>query len=150
MNQSYVNEDLPTYSQTVAKIYEHSAAEHTLEKEEPVYDLDIADEIDEETQREIDLYTRLVKHIHDTYPLRYVKIDSTANILLNIVVIVFQIVATSQNAALSSYGTAVWGAIYNITIASLALLTSEFWFTFHFMLLSIYFNYIFKNKSKIP
>jgi hypothetical protein len=129
MNQSYVNEDLPTYSQTVARNNEY-LAEHKLEKDEPTYELDIAEEIDEETQREIDLYTRLVKHIHDTYPLRYVKIDSAANILLNIAVIVFQILATSQNAALSSYGTAVWGAIYNITIASLALLTSEFWFIY--------------------
>jgi len=127
MNQCYVNDDLPTYSQTVAKNNQYASNDE--EKDETNYEYAVPDEmVDEEIQQEIDLYTRLVKHIQDTYPIRYVKIDSIVNFLLNFVIIVFQIIATNQNAALSSYGTAVWGGIYNILIASLALLTSKILF----------------------
>lgn len=122
MNECYLNDDLPTYSQTVAKNIEIKSNE---EKDEPIFEYTMTDEVlDDVTQQEIDLYTRLIRHIQESYPVRYVKIDSAINFVLNFVVIVFQIVATNQNAALSSYGTAVWGGIYNILISSLALLSS--------------------------
>ena len=116
---NYENDDLPTYNEIVVK-----KVEHLNEKKQEV-EYGLSDQIDENTQREIDEYAVLVNHIHMTYPLRYVKIDSSLSILLNLVVIILQIIATCNNAALSSYGTAVWGGVFNILIAVLALSTSK-------------------------
>ena len=125
---AYVKDDLPTYNETVIKkneLYTNKNAPLADEYDEPVYEYAMADELDETTQQEFDEYTRVMKQIQENYPLRYVKIDSVAMVLLNVVIIILQIIATSNNAALSSYGTSIWGGIYNILIVVLALLTSK-------------------------
>ena len=134
MNMAYMKDDLPTYNETVIKNSEYYT---NVDDAEPVYEYSLSDELDENTQLEFAEYTRVMRHIQEHYPLRYVQIDSIIMIMLNLVIIALQIVATRNDAALSSYGTSIWGGIYNILIVVLALLTSIFSFFLKTLILAL-------------
>jgi hypothetical protein len=62
--------------------------------------------------------------IDKNYPLIYIIIHNILMILLSGVIIVLQIIATSNNIALSYLLTCLWVGLYNIATAGVSLLTS--------------------------
>lgn len=66
------------------------------------------------------------KQIELNYPLTYVLVDSTLMIVLNVVLVGLQVVATRNNAALSYLSSAIWAAIYNLVVVGMLLATIKF------------------------
>lgn len=128
MNSSYknqlVNDKPPDYSTTVYKNSSYRPAEsefsttvldHEVDYDQLVEDMNAKDIVEHEN------YVK--KQINTNYPITYIIIDSAIMIILNVVLIILQIVATQNNAALSYLGSAIWAGTYNLITVLLVLLT---------------------------
>ena len=93
-------------------------------------DLDLLEDnqLDYDSQYEINNEAFIMKQIEQNYPTRYVKIDSIIMFLVNCALIIFQIVAMNNNAALSYTGAGIWAGLFNILTAFLDILTSNLFF----------------------
>lgn len=81
----------------------------------------ISDELQAKIQNEI----LIEKKLNEEYPVVYVAVDSIICILFNLGIMALQIYAANNNAALSGYLLGVWAGLLNISVASLALVSSN-------------------------
>lgn len=133
---NFSQEKPPNYQETVEKKQQKPSARQQYFNEDRNGD----DEVDEveyyygeeegtelsnmaAVRRIIDHEKYIQKQIELNYPTRYVVIDSVIMIVLNIVLIVLQIIATRNNAALSYLSSAVWAALYNLLVVGMLLFT---------------------------
>jgi hypothetical protein len=126
MYDSSNNDPPPAYSEIVVRQNEADSIGFLSDK---LSGEDLIDEfLDDENKLKIarELYIR--KQIEHNYPIKYILVDSVLIIVLNLTLIVMQIVAMHNNAALSAIGSGVWAGLYNILVVILVLLTSNFTF----------------------
>lgn len=124
----------PSYNETVVKsrgFVEFNKGDHVSDSNDigmqTENDLDPLEDnqLDYDSQYEINNEAFIMKQIEQNYPTRYVKIDSIIMFLVNCALIIFQIVAMNNNAALSYTGAGIWAGLFNILTAFLAILTSN-------------------------
>lgn len=124
----------PSYNETVVKsrgFVEFNKGDHVSDSNDigmqTENDLDPLEDnqLDYDSQYEINNEAFIMKQIEQNYPTRYVKIDSVIMFLVNCALIIFQIVAMNNNAALSYTGAGIWAGLFNILTAFLAILTSN-------------------------
>ena len=124
----------PSYNETVVKsrgFVEFNKGDHVSDSNDigmqTENDLDPLEDnqLDYDSQYEINNEAFIMKQIEQNYPTRYVKIDSIIMFLVNCALIIFQIVAMNNNAALSYTGAGIWAGLFNILTAFLAILTSK-------------------------
>lgn len=81
-------------------------------------------EVDVEATMQYNAYVK--NELENNYPINYVVIHAVLLSALNIGLMVIQVVAMQQNAALAEMGLAIWVGIYNLVIACLALSTIKY------------------------
>jgi hypothetical protein len=88
------------------------------------------DIIDDKLDPDFDIMIRhddyIKSQLQKNYPFKYIILDSSIMIILNVSLIILQIHAINNNAALSYLGSAVWAGLYNLGAVLMALLTSRF------------------------
>ena len=92
------------------------------------------DIVDDKLDPDFDLMIRhddyIKSQLQKNYPFKYIILDSSIMIILNVSLIILQVYAINNNAALSYLGSAIWAGLYNLGAVLMALLTSNLSFFF--------------------
>ena len=108
----------PSYRPSTDSELRTTVLDHDIEDDPFVNDMNNAKD-----KSAIDYENYVDKQIKTNYPVIYILVDSALMIVLNVIAIILQIVATQNNAALSYLASAIWAGLYNLFAVLMVLTT---------------------------